>query len=161
MFNLSGSMYNHYRNKHINVARKSCPHCSKTFAWDTGLSKHLKEYHPDLHPQLTSNNFQCQICNRIFVLEKIEKRTCPVCGQIFNRICSMYNHCRNKHRNTDRIQCKYCSKMFAWDSNLKTHIKTFHANKLSDNLNCRFCLNKFVLEVDLIKHMEQFHPYNQ
>ncbi|KAG1658584.1 Zinc finger protein 91 [Nymphon striatum] len=165
MFNLSGSMYNHYRNKHINVARKSCPHCSKTFAWDTGLSKHLKEYHPDLHPQLTSNNFQCQICNRIFVLESSSKHTCTACGKVFSLMSTLSNHFRNKHIDVARKPCPYCSKTFAWDMGLKKHLHAFHSSMLSQlnayDLQCEICKQQFVFEAKLATHMRKMHPRNR
>ena len=45
------------------LRKAKCPHCSKEYAFRSGLTKHLKKYHSDKTSSTSSGNIKCNQCN--------------------------------------------------------------------------------------------------
>jgi KRAB domain-containing zinc finger protein len=104
---------NHRRQEHC-VA--SCHLCGKPFFSQNHLSVHLKQVHD--------------------IGQKEDEYICEMCARSFPTKAYLKIHMRT--HNDKHIKCTLCTKMFRWESALKSHLAAAHA-QTAGLFNCEFC----------------------
>ena len=150
---------NHRRQEHC-VA--SCHLCGKPFFSQNHLSVHLKQVHDigqkedgkyDYHPIFIFWFDICkkstpQISNMISQSIFIEY-ICEMCARSFPTKAYLKIHMRT--HNDKHIKCTLCTKMFRWESALKSHLAAAHA-QTAGLFNCEFCGKQFKDKSNLKSH---------
>lgn len=144
----------------------SCITCNQEFSKRIDLRKHQK-----LH-----TNFTCAQCGadfkRITYLRKhmhlhshsyqpkkyvnipLDKRTCDMCGKVFELRTSMQKHKRNKHGQLSEVtgcSCPYCEESFANSKIVAKHMQEKHGEYKS--IVCNVCGKGFFKQTNLKVHM--------
>lgn len=106
------SSYKDHLRKHAKLTIYRCTICNKSFSDSSNFSKHKK-----IHGV---SYFQCDMCSRRFHSKKM---------------IAQHMDYHNQHK---PITCKYCGKIYHFQSNLNKHIKAAHS-KISYKFRCRYC----------------------
>ncbi|KAG1658579.1 Zinc finger protein 208 [Nymphon striatum] len=181
VFSLMSTLSNHFRNKHIDVARKPCPYCSKTFAWDMGLKKHLHAFHSSMLSQLNAYDLQCEICKQQFVFEaKLathmrkmhpRNRSCRFgqsvdsrdvnAAQTFIKMSLAYVDSSSDEDTFDNYAkahkrtCPVCGKVFKHAATMSNHRRNKHYD--NDRKQCPYCSKTFAWDLNMKTHVKTYH----
>ncbi|XP_020800489.1 zinc finger protein 568 [Drosophila serrata] len=172
------------RLKMINKMEKSwkCPHCVKIYHIRKPYEKHLRDDHKlneqemkeifkdvDVHAKLDEEVFKCNICSKIYLVEKRlvthmkvhgedGKLTfkCPCyCNLFFATKEQATEHARAQHK--ELLYCEKCDKYMTGHDSLKNHERNFHSKKeprsQQRNLICDKCGKKFTGRTSLSDHV--------
>ncbi|KAG6462037.1 zinc finger protein 678 [Manduca sexta] len=105
--------YKAHLREHAKLTLYKCTFCDKSFSDSSNFSKHKK-----IHG---TTYFQCDLCLRKFNSKKM---------------ITQHMEYHNKH---SPMKCKYCGKLYHFESMLNKHIKCTHAKELYTKFKCRFC----------------------
>lgn len=172
------------RLKMLNKMEKSwqCPHCVKIYHIRKPYEKHLRDDHKlsehdikelfkdvDGHAKLDEEVFKCNICSKIYLVEKrLETHMkvhgkdgsltfkCPCyCNLFFASKELATQHAHQQHK--ELLYCEKCDKYMTGHDSLKNHEKNYHAKKeprnLPRNLICDKCGKKFSGRTSLSDHV--------
>ncbi|XP_021203504.1 zinc finger protein 665 [Bombyx mori] len=109
--------YKAHLREHAKLTLYKCTFCDKSFSDSSNFSKHKK-----IHG---STYFQCDLCQRKFNSKKM-----------------IAQHMEYHNKNSP-VRCKYCNRIFHFESMLNKHIKCTHAKELYTRFKCRFCNDYF------------------
>lgn len=159
--------------------RPQCRLCLKTFKFNRGLLRHLKNIHSTARKptkrrptQKTKRPHQCKMCKKNLAsaagLKKhIEmhmnvRHQCTVCPASFAAIRSLTEHTRRTHlaeNQTSRgcFSCERCDVQFSNHSNLLRHIFNAHEN-VSGCFQCDYCQKKYLIRRYFVQHMQAHFP---
>ena len=150
-----------------------CDFCRKTYKDKGALNKHLLT-HQD-------KKVECEICKKKFKDaaqvkrhmqfhlswpgdsfkrksatgpngEKI-KHKCKYCDKVFNHYSNMNAHVKKLHKEKT-VQCKQCSKLFAYQYELREHMFVHKTGGVESKFKCKFC-NKYFQRATTLKNHEQ------
>ncbi|XP_058833327.1 zinc finger protein 184-like isoform X2 [Topomyia yanbarensis] len=140
---------------HSDVKRHTCLHCSKQFAHDTTLRKHIRSVH------LKIKRYQCQHCSESFtdrssqryheVAKHKEARdyVCTLCNKSYFTSTGLQQHNSLNHEQR-KFKCDQCGKMFAMKYHLKEHEYT-HSD--ARPYKCSLCDRSFKRVKNLNEHL--------
>nr|XP_049700597.1 PR domain zinc finger protein 5-like [Helicoverpa armigera] len=109
--------YKAHLREHAKLTIYKCTFCDKSFSDSSNFSKHKKVH--------GSTFFQCDMCQRKFNSKK------------------MIAQHMEYHNKNGPIKCRFCDKMFHFESMLNKHIKSCHNKQIMPKFWCRFCRNHF------------------
>eukprot|EP00603_Paraphysomonas_imperforata_P011742 CAMPEP_0114472270 /NCGR_PEP_ID=MMETSP0104-20121206/12292_1 /TAXON_ID=37642 ORGANISM="Paraphysomonas imperforata, Strain PA2" /NCGR_SAMPLE_ID=MMETSP0104 /ASSEMBLY_ACC=CAM_ASM_000202 /LENGTH=440 /DNA_ID=CAMNT_0001646243 /DNA_START=15 /DNA_END=1337 /DNA_ORIENTATION=+ len=114
------SLARHMREIHPKIDNiLNCPHCDKSFARKSNLTRHIESNHSEKVIEKSSNDLK-SAANR-------DKRFhCSVCGLYFKQKCHYTEHIRI-HQGF-RFNCSHCQKSFSRATTLKQHMLATHPN---------------------------------
>lgn len=110
-----------------------CNECGKTFTLKFNLTKHLR-----LHR------------NPVGVV-------CELCGDTFNQLSALNDHCLMKHSDVRKAKCDICQKAFKRKSELNRHLRT---HELKRPFVC-FCGKAYKQSAHLQNHYKSDHGSKQ
>lgn len=87
--------------------------------------------------------------------EKV-KYTCEYCKKTFNHYSNMNAHIHKKHKEK-KIECKECSKMFAYQYELREHMFIHSGGQEASKFKCKFCDKSFQRSTTLKNHERTTH----
>ena len=97
--------------------RYSCPHCSYSSAFNSGLRSHIKNNH------------------------EVAERQCNDCGEIFSTVGGLNWHSRLKHGSGVVYPCEHCDFVGPSPSRLQLHIEEKHMDNRYPCDHCDFVAN--------------------
>jgi uncharacterized C2H2 Zn-finger protein len=119
------SLARHMREIHPkNENMLNCPHCDKSFARKSNLSRHIESNHSD---SVKADKEQSAPTN------KDKKFNCNVCGLFFKQKCHYTEHLQI-HQGF-RFECQHCKKSFSRATTLKQHMLATHPTVPADSSN--------------------------
>ena len=135
-----------------------CPDCSSKFVGAKEIVKHCQEAHDSLP-------FVCCFCckrfgnynslikhkNRIHAPEKPLKRTCELCGKVYQDPKSLEQHIEQIHKRSMTLHCAECKFIFSSKYALNRHVLQVH-QKHQDFI-CTQCNKHFTQQSNLKQHM--------
>ncbi|GAB0086542.1 hypothetical protein DMENIID0001_006280 [Sergentomyia squamirostris] len=147
--------------KYFHNARYQCAHCSKR----------LSRYRllPHIRTHLKSRQvYKCKDCEVVFSSKQLLRdhlpydAMCRVCNEVFCTLTRRHEHERDVHdmvrKNSVTLRKKYkcpiCSKFFAAEKGLKSHLN-FHSDPTSKQ--CLYCPQVFMKDSSLRTHMNRSH----
>ncbi|XP_062562513.1 zinc finger protein 12-like [Armigeres subalbatus] len=111
---------------HSDVKRHVCSFCSKQFAHDTTLRKHINSIHL-----------------------KLKKYQCKQCQESFTDPSSLRYHNTTKHQNTKNFTCTICNKSYFTSTGLQQHNSLNHEQR---KYKCYECGKMFAMKYHLKEH---------
>ena len=161
---------------HSDARPFECDFCPKTYKDRGALNKHLLT-HQD-------KKVECEICKRQFSNKAQVKRhmqfymswsgdsykrkrnvgqdgektkyKCDYCENTFNHYSNMNAHIHKKHKEK-KIECKECSKMFAYQYELREHMFIHTGGQEASKFKCQFCDKSFQRSTTLKNHERTTH----
>lgn len=132
-FTRPGLLTEHQLSVHQGVRPFKCTQCDKTFVRKSHLERHLISHLDD-----SEKPFHCKYCNK----------GCTTAQQLK----------RHEITHSKSFICPYqnCNESFYKHPQLRSHILSFHLNKL----NCEICHKKFQRPYRLRHHMAKYHDPN-
>ena len=154
----------HYNASH---AKNQCPECDKIFDFESKLSNHITEYHPDYR-------YKCDICAKEFeklrnyrdhykhMHEEINKELqCDLCDYKTVNKKYLAGHIRKMHeKSTKTHPCKVCKKVFQSKQYLRTHelaVHNFEPDEKDKIYSCSICNFKSYYSFSLKGHHQAKH----
>ncbi|XP_065085536.1 zinc finger protein 99-like [Ochlerotatus camptorhynchus] len=140
---------------HSGVKRHACSYCSKQFAHDTTLRKHINSVH------LKIKKYQCEHCPESFtdrsslryhdVVKHRDSKdfTCNICSKSYYTSTGLLQHNSLNHEQR-KFKCDECGKMFAMKYHLKEHEK-IHSDVRP--YACSLCDRTFKRSKNLNEHL--------
>lgn len=150
-----GNLLNHTAECHGNVKNFSCEICSKSFKYNVQLRIHLRT-HSGERPHT------CEICHRGFsqlsnlrshrkVHSKVKPYKCQLCLKSFTMLDSLTVHSLKCVK--DKYRCTLCSKSFAKEGNLISHLQCHSEGVIEKNFKCEMCPKSFKNKEDWKRHV--------
>ena len=161
---------------HSDVRPFECDFCRKAYKDRGALNKHLLT-HQD-------KKVECEICHRPFTNSAQVKRhmqfhfswpgdsykrksnvgpdgeklkyKCQYCDKTFNHYSNMNAHVHKQHKEK-KIECKECSKMFAYQYELREHMFIHQGGQTTSKFKCQFCDKCFQRSTTLKNHERTTH----
>lgn len=136
--------------------------CNKGFTRPSLLTQHQQTLHQGIRP------FECDQCNKTFTRkthlerhlishlnDKDKPFHCSICGKGCSTVQQLKRH---EITHTKSFHCPYegCLESFYKHPQLRSHILSFHLNKLK----CDICNKHFQRPYRLRQHMEKYHNPN-
>ncbi|KAJ2938569.1 hypothetical protein O0L34_g13067 [Tuta absoluta] len=87
----------------------------------------------------------------VIVKKHKRKRTCPICGKVYNASSSYFYHMKSVHNKSRDHECELCGRRFETKSKLHEH-KTTHSNTYE--IDCGICGMKFKNKTGLYLHTQ-------
>lgn len=142
---------------HSGIKPHKCPVCPMAFTQKSNLKNHLRR-HDNQKP------YHCEQCQKSFhsacALNSHSRRhrpvqllTCEKCSSTFKSKRSFLNHYNVKHNHERSHKCQICTKIFAWESGLRSHMKK-HSEPI---YQCMFCEEKFMQKQEKREHERDEH----
>jgi KRAB domain-containing zinc finger protein len=115
------------------VKKFKCNNCSKMYAFEKDLQKHLSHKPTSQFSCFRDKDFACKICRKVFLnrqllvqhsLSHADRIQCSICQQTLSAN-SMNNH-KNYHKIKDqepKFKCDICTKTFYFIAHLRSHVK--------------------------------------
>ena len=126
-----------------------CDYCTETFREGRGLSAHIDINHEYLS---LMNSFPCLQCSKRFIASYLLRRHASEVHEI------TISKTTNTVRETNDIQCDYCTKRFSESRSLLGHLNTSHKlESLMDKVSCRQCSKTFIASYFLKRHVSLKH----
>ena len=126
-----------------------CKLCGESFAFDTAMTRHLKEYH-------YRTNINLDYCK----MEHL-KFLCDQCDETFKRKAHLMRHKETIHQKQDHLktyQCSSCKQFFSRRDNLVRHNLRKHAKDNEKNAyQCAQCDEQFSRKDNLRRHISRKH----
>ncbi|KAK3802593.1 hypothetical protein RRG08_027220 [Elysia crispata] len=123
--------------------RFACDQCSKTFKFNTGLTRHMQKCHSQ------SKKFQCDNCSMVFYSKTILAR--HILSHLGSKPARQTNHSKG-------FKCTQCSFTARLKRNLKKHMSLHTARKKQKCTQCSFSTNsKYTLQ----KHLNEAHSIHR
>ncbi|XP_035285999.1 pogo transposable element derived with ZNF domain a isoform X2 [Anguilla anguilla] len=162
-------LMNHLRH-HIELEQQSgevdthssCQHCYRRFTTPFRLQCHLES----VHSQYESTT-KCKICEWAFESEPVflqhMKNThsagempylCQVCEFRSSIYSDVFNHFRSQHKDTAKLLCPYCLKVFKTNGNYQHH---YNRHQKKSVYHCDKCRLQFLCTRDKLEHKVSQH----
>lgn len=153
-----------------------CDFCRKSYKDRGALNKHLLTHQ--------EKKVECEVCHRPFTNSAQLKRhmqfhfswpgdsykrksqmsadgeklkyTCEYCEKTFNHYSNMNAHIHKKHKEK-KIECKECSKMFAYQYELREHMFIHSGGQEASRFKCQYCEKSFQRSTTLKNHERTTH----
>ncbi|KAG0661757.1 hypothetical protein C6P45_001262 [Maudiozyma exigua] len=154
----------HQQAVHLGLKPFECNQCDKTYSRKTHLERHLLS-----HLDNEMKPFHCSICNKGVITQQQLKRheithtksfACPYkeCNEAFYKHPQLRSHIMSFH--LQKLTCHQCQKTFQRPYRLENHMKKHHNPDVSTPYNCKFpgCLKSFKTWTQLTLHTKNDHP---
>lgn len=137
---------------HSSKKEFKCKYCAKSFTFKSALDRHTKK-HPD------ELRFACRCGRRFIAAKKLnthEKKCkarqyeCFACKQNMQSKTYLKLHMKRMHRGKLPFQCRFCSKGFQQDCDLRQHLQAHEDNK---QFQCNICEKAFTTNKNLKRHL--------
>jgi len=156
-----GTLVRHQLAVHSDGVRYlQCPHCPKTYKWETDFRRHLEKH--------TNVKFKCDECQKEFSEKrglrhhiKVDhlniKKKCDIegCGFETTNVQSLNAHKVRKHAPEKLLKCKFCKYETPRMGDLKRHLKASHL-KLKE-YRCPHCDFLGSRKDNIKTHMKKQH----
>ncbi|GAB0094665.1 hypothetical protein DMENIID0001_099870 [Sergentomyia squamirostris] len=148
---------------HMNPEAFKCDECGKSFKNKEGLRFHKSNSHTpaELH------KYKCTVCGKTFmslkrfkkhkyvhISEEEKSHICPHCSKAFAYESNLSSHIRHMHDKTIYHVCEICAKMFKSKHVFVQHQKT-HNEEITPKLPCSICGKAFKYQEQLRRHMKR------
>ena len=137
------------RKKLLHKNNFNCGSCEQIFPNKSCLETHIKTSHRPSSAIIKSaipskasvREYMCKYCDVKFSIRQTlldhkkicdsrlrhrEDKVCLLCSNSYKFQSSLNRHLNSVHGNATQFQCKYCSKKFARNYQLKNHISSYH-----------------------------------
>ncbi|XP_053678266.1 uncharacterized protein LOC128728654 [Anopheles nili] len=149
-----GNLLNHLET-HSNEKTYSCDICAKTFKYNVQLRLHMR-IHTGERPH------KCEICNRGFsqlsnlrshrkTHSKVKPYKCHLCLKSFTVLDNLTAHSAKCLK--DKFRCTLCSKSFAKEGNLLSHLQSHSDGIVEKMFKCEMCPKSFKNKEDWKRHV--------
>lgn len=154
----------HQQTSHQGVRPFSCDQCDKSFTKKSHLERHLISHLMD-----KDKPFHCTICSKGCTTRQQLKRHeithtksfhCPYesCGLSFYKHPQLRSHILSFHLN--KLKCDICDKNFQRPYRLRHHMEKYHNPNNLNPYSCNFtsCIQSFKTWTALQTHIKRDHP---
>ncbi|XP_049294108.1 zinc finger protein 271-like [Anopheles funestus] len=149
-----GNLLNHLET-HTNEKSYACDICTKTFKYNVQLRLHMR-IHTGERPH------KCEICNRGFsqlsnlrshrkTHSKVKPYKCHLCLKSFTMLDNLTAHSAKCLK--DKFRCTLCSKSFAKEGNLLSHLQSHSDGIVEKMFKCEMCPKSFKNKEDWKRHV--------
>ncbi|XP_050081449.1 zinc finger protein 227-like [Anopheles maculipalpis] len=149
-----GNLLNHLET-HTNEKSYACDICTKTFKYNVQLRLHMR-IHTGERPH------KCEICNRGFsqlsnlrshrkTHSKVKPYKCHLCLKSFTMLDNLTAHSAKCLK--DKFRCTLCSKSFAKEGNLLSHLQSHTDGIVEKMFKCEMCPKSFKNKEDWKRHV--------
>uniref|UniRef100_A0A182Q489 Protein krueppel n=1 Tax=Anopheles farauti TaxID=69004 RepID=A0A182Q489_9DIPT len=149
-----GNLLNHLET-HTNEKSYACDICTKTFKYNVQLRLHMR-IHTGERPH------KCEICNRGFsqlsnlrshrkTHSKVKPYKCHLCLKSFTVLDNLTAHSTKCLK--DKFRCTLCSKSFAKEGNLLSHLQSHSDGIVEKMFKCEMCPKSFKNKEDWKRHV--------
>uniref|UniRef100_A0A182IQ62 Uncharacterized protein n=1 Tax=Anopheles atroparvus TaxID=41427 RepID=A0A182IQ62_ANOAO len=149
-----GNLLNHIET-HSNEKNYACDICSKSFKYNVQLRLHMR-IHTGERPH------KCEICNRGFsqlsnlrshrkTHSKVKPYKCHLCLKSFTVLDNLTAHSAKCLK--DKFRCSLCSKSFAKEGNLLSHLQSHSEGVVEKMFKCEMCPKSFKNKEDWKRHV--------
>uniref|UniRef100_A0A3F2YW30 Protein krueppel n=1 Tax=Anopheles dirus TaxID=7168 RepID=A0A3F2YW30_9DIPT len=149
-----GNLLNHLET-HTNEKSYACDICTKTFKYNVQLRLHMR-IHTGERPH------KCEICNRGFsqlsnlrshrkTHSKVKPYKCHLCLKSFTVLDNLTAHSTKCLK--DKFRCTLCSKSFAKEGNLLSHLQSHSEGIVEKMFKCEMCPKSFKNKEDWKRHV--------
>ncbi|XP_061518309.1 zinc finger protein 227 [Anopheles gambiae] len=149
-----GNLLNHLET-HTHEKSYACDICTKTFKYNVQLRLHMR-IHTGERPH------KCEICNRGFsqlsnlrshrkTHSKVKPYKCHLCLKSFTMLDNLTAHSAKCLK--DKFRCTLCSKSFAKEGNLLSHLQSHSDGIVEKMFKCEMCPKSFKNKEDWKRHV--------
>lgn len=151
----------HCRSLHSAQMPFICAICSKGFAQEIGLIRHLSSAHSTVEPQCDCSH--CDSLNQRYTVDKIKRKTrlflcpgrlydCPFCLKLLSDAGGLRQHLRSHAPNQTPTSCPNCHECLKNPAELARHSRL-----CKFKYSCRQCTKRFSSKFHLNLHMNEAH----